>query len=554
MERTEKSGTGGKRTGNFLQLGSTIFETSANMFRSKFLFWMSVMRYASNFMNPLWLVLSNFSDMEMARFDPFALRRANDLIDLLLFEMRLAARGTMAGISALNDYHTRELREVLSVAGNLLPDNILEYSERQLKIMDALYYAYPRAIRDIEPEYGLHPDTGGYVKTAETARFELYRALPNQADVRTRQAGKPMIIVPPYVLGANILAFLPGENRSYVHAFANQGIPTYIRVIKDIGKTPAVQSMTGEDDALDLRYFSEVVAAKHGQPVTLNGYCQGGFMAAIDIMSGQLAGLVDALITSVAPMDGSRGKSMVEYIEHLPLRFRNLGYAYKTLPNGARVVDGKILSWVFKLKSIENEAPFLSFYRDLMLFDRGGSKSPRISKVAAAISHWLTNDIADLPIEITRLSFDSWTKPVSKEGTLPVRLFGQPLNFRYMAEHGIKWLICVAEKDELVELPTALAPLDYIDAEVAVFPKGHASISTSWASPASECSIETVNVEQCDIRSKFRIKSPTGKSRGPISFHLDLEEFLKGGERHALAEGGNELGESKYELSTKLNK
>lgn len=514
---------GGDPSANFIDFNTTILRTFTNMVRSKFLFWMSLVRYSSSFINPFWLVLNNFNAMEMMRFDgSFPLQEATDLIELLLFEMDVAARGTMASISTLNEYNTKELREVLSSLPNGRPEDFLRYSERQLKIMDALYSAFPRAVHDIEPEYGLHLDSDGYIKMAETERFELYQVLPTGKSVRVREDGKPMIIVPPYVLGANILAFLPGEKRSYIHAFANQSIPTYIRVIKDIAKTPAVQLMTGEDDALDMKRFSELLVAKHGKPVTLNGYCQGGFMAVVDILSGQLDGLVDALITSVAPLDGSRSKSMVDYIEHLPSRFRNLGYALRRLANGNQVVDGKILSWVFKLKSIENEAPFLSFHRDLMMFDRGEGKPPAISKIAAAISRWLTDDITDLPIEITRLSFDSYTKPVSKDGTLPVKLFGKPLNFNRIAEKKIKWLICAAEKDDLVDLPAALAPLDFIDAEVAVFPKGHASMATSWSAPAAGCSLETRDMSECDVDPQVRIKPAGGKSRGPIRFHLDL--------------------------------
>ena len=112
-------------------------------------------------------------------------------------------------------------------------------------------------------------------------------------------------------------------------------------------------------------------------------------MAVADILSGELDGLLDALITCVAPMDGTRSKSLVEYMEHLPPRFRDLGYAVKTLPSGNQVVDGKVMSWVYKLKSMEKES--------------------------------------------------------------------------------------------------ALAPLDYIEAEVTVFPKGHGAIATSWSYPASEC-------------------------------------------------------------------
>ncbi len=526
-DTSKMSSSGGKSPKSLVEINSNLFQALTNIARSKLFFWMGLMRYAANFTTPFWLALNYFNETEMKQAgnrSPF--QNAQDLIELLLFEMQFSTKGTMASISAFNQYHTKELKDVLTAIGNSLSDSssedILKYSERQLKLMDTLYNSYPQAIREIEPEYGFHFDSGGYVKIAETDRFEVYQVLPTEKNVSVREDGKPMLIIPPYVLGANILAFLPGEKRSYVHAFANQGIPTYIRVVKDIATTPAVQVMTGEDDALDTRYFSQVLVAKHGKKVTLNGYCQGGFMSVVDTLSGKLDGLVDALITAVAPLDGSRSKSLVEYIEHLPFRFRDLGYGIKTLPNGNRVVDGKILSWVFKLKSIENEAPFLSFYRDLTMFDRG-SGIPKINKAAAAISHWLTYDITDLPVGITRLSFDSYTQPVSEDGTLPVRLFSKPLNFKRIEEKGIKWLICIAESDDLVDQSAALAPLDFIEAEVAVFPKGHASMATSWSSPASECSLHTSDTSECPIRSRFG-KLAEGRSRGPIRFHLDLEE------------------------------
>lgn len=527
-EHSEMSDNGEKLPGNVTDFNLQPLQAFMNIARSKLLFWMGVTRYAFSFATPFWLALSHFGDMEMGRANRrFTLKDANDFIELLIFEMQLAARGTMASISALNEYHTKELRDILIAMGNSLSNSgsegILGYSKRQLEIMDTLYSAYPRAIRDIGSEYGLHFDNGGYVKTAETDRFELYQVLPTDRLVRVRENGKPMIVIPPYVLGANILAFLPGEGRSYVHAFANQGIPTYIRVLKDIRETPAVQLMTGEDDATDTGYFGRLIAAKHGKPVTLNGYCQGGFTAVLDILSGRLDGVVDALITCAAPLDGSRSKSLVEYIDQLPFRFRELGYALKTYPNGNRVVDGKILSWVFKLKSIENEAPFLGFYRDLTMFDQGLGRPPKITKSAAAISHWLTYDITDIPLEITRMSFDSYTRPVLKDGTLPVKLFGKPLNFGGMTQKGIKWLICIAEKDDLVDRSAATAPLDFVDAEVAVFPKGHASMATFWSSPASNCSLEMSDTKECVVKDK----PVRGKSRGPVRFHLDLDKAEK---------------------------
>jgi hypothetical protein len=332
--------------------------------------------------------------------------------------------------------------------------------------------------------------------------------LPLDRDVAVKEKGKPVLIIPPYVLGAGILCFLPGENKSYVHCYANQGIPTYIRIIKDIDTTPAVQVMTGEDDCLDTKYFCEKIKERHGRQVTLNGFCQGGLVAVLALLSGELDGLVDAFITCVAPMDGTRSKALVEYLEHIPPRFRDLGYAVKTLPNGNKVVDGKVMSWVYKLKSMDREAPVFSFHRDLMMFDQTGSGEIKINKTAAALNYWLTRERKDLPVGITDLSFKSYTIPVTPDGTLPVKYFGRELNFKRLKEMGIPWLICIAEGDDLVDKGAALAALDFVDAEVTVFPKGHGSIATSWSLPTSEC----------PLGGCFK------GFRGPVCYQLELDE------------------------------
>jgi predicted fused transcriptional regulator/phosphomethylpyrimidine kinase len=265
--------------------------------------------------------------------------------------------------------------------------------------------------------------------------------------------------------------------------------------------------MTGEDDARDTRYFCEKVKAAHGRPVTLNGFCQGGFMAVLDILSGELDGLVDALITCVAPMDGTRSVALVEYMQHLPSRFRDLGYAVKDLPNGNRVVDGKVMSWVYKLKSMEKEFSMVTLHRDLMNLEGPDGKEIMINATAAAMNHWLIYDRNDLPEAITRISFDSYTIPVTPDGTIPVKLFGKTLNFKGIEEKGIPWLICYADKDDLVDKAAAIAPLDYVKAEVTVFPKGHGAIATSWSQPDTECA----------LHKRF------GSYRGPVRFQLDLE-------------------------------
>ncbi len=78
-----------------------------------------------------------------------------------------------------------------------------------------------------------------------------------------------------------------------------------------------------------------------------------------DLLSGELDGLVDALITCVAPIDGTRSQGLVEYLQHITPRFRDLRYAAKPAFNGNKVIDGEVMSWVYKLKSISREAPCL---------------------------------------------------------------------------------------------------------------------------------------------------------------------------------------------------
>jgi hypothetical protein len=477
---------------NFPEWSSKMIEASFNKAEALQIYWKGVLRSLCEFMTPSLGAMNALSEVERGKVlqaQPQDTYR--DYLELLQFNIEIGTKGLTSSLTAMMDYHFRQGGEALQASLATLfggdGEDIASFTDRQRRLFDLVVNAFPKAILDIKSEYGLHFDNGGYIKIAETERFELYQVLPLDQSIEVKESGKPIVIIPPYVLGPNILAFLPGEKKSYVHCYADQGIPTYIRIVKDIDTTPAVQVMTCEDDAMDARAFCEQVVARHGKPVTLNGFCQGGYIALLDLLSGELDGLVDALITCVAPMDGTRSKSLVEYIEHLPPRFRELGYAVKTLPNGNKVVDGKVMSWVYKLKSMDLEAPIVTFFRDLMMLERSVNKPVKINKTAAAINHWMIHDRTDLPVGITQMSFTSYTRPVDKDGNLPIELFGRQLNFKRLREKGIKWLICIADKDDLIDAPAALAPLDYIEAEVTVFPKGHGAIATSWSLPTSEC-------------------------------------------------------------------
>jgi poly(3-hydroxyalkanoate) synthetase len=491
-----------------LETQARIISASIDQARMMQTYWVGLSRYILDFMAPAFSALESFRAVEADKLQEYSPEETiRDYAGLWEFILRLTETGLAHGMKAINDFHAHQLEQGYEAWNNTLSHqkgkDIAAFMAKQARLMELVVHEYPQAIRAIKPEYGFHFDDGNYVKTAETDRFCLYQVLPWDKSVQVRQNGKPIVIIPPYVLGANILAFLPAEGKSFVHCFANQGIPTYIRIVKDIYANPAVQRMTGEEDCWDTKFFLEQVKAAHDRPVTLCGYCQGGFTVAVNYLSGELDGLVDALITSVAPLDGTRSKSLSDFLAQIPKRFEDIGFGIKTLPNGNRVVNGKLMSWVYKLKSMERDNPIIAFIRDLKLFER----NLKINKTAAAINYWLLYDQTDLPLEIGKMSYDSYTIPVANDGTLPVTLFGRPLNFKRIKEQGIKWLICVAEKDDLVEKESALAPLDWVEAEVAVFPKGHVAIATSWSLPTTECSLDRCFLDY----------------RGPVRFQLDLE-------------------------------
>jgi hypothetical protein len=485
--------------------------------RASFLYFNGLNRYLREFVVPYLRASNAFWEEESEKLPNTPMEdNFRDYLSLLRFNVQIAQAGWRSSCSQMTDYHIREFRRFVRSVFNTFTgasgETVDGYMAEKTEVLDRLVVRYPDAIWSVGSEFGFHPESDGYVEIAETPRMKLFQVLPTDKSVAVNNGVKPILIAHPYVLGPGILTFLPSENKSYAHAFANQGIPTYLRIIKDIHENEAVQVMTGEDDARDTAEFCLSLVERHRKPVTLNGFCQGGFIVLADLLSGKLEGFVDALITCVAPIDGTRSKGLVEYLEHIAPRFRDLTYATKPTASGHEIVDGEVMSWVYKLKSIGREAPLFTFYRDLRLFENMLAQGvPGVGKTAAAINHWLVYGRTDLPLAITQLSFDSYTIPITSQGDLPFTLFGRKLNFDYIREKNLKFLICYASKDDLVDPPAALAPRDFIDVELTEFPKGHAAIATSWSNPNSEYGLHK--------------RYPNGQ-RGPVRFHLDLNEAL----------------------------
>jgi hypothetical protein len=502
-------------------------------------YWNGLFKYFSAFMAPSANALSAFMNTEKDKLgEKCPTETLSDYAQLFNFSLGLANSAITGSLRAMDNFYYAKLGEGASAWIGAFKDDesLSNFAGRLEETLRVVVHEYPKAIDAIGPQFGFHLDDGGYVKVAETERFNLYQVLPQKEDVPARN--KPILIIPPYVLGPNILAFLPEEHRSYVHCYANLGIPTYIRLLKDIQTTPAVQTMTGEDDALDTRFFCRELMKRHNEQVTLNGFCQGGYLTLAALLSGELDGLVDAHITCVTPVDGTRSKSLTDYMSGMPSRFKDPRYSYKKLPNGNTVVDGRLLAWVYKLRKLETESPVAAFHRDIGMLEPAPGQRVRISKTAAAINHWLAYDQCDLPVGISEMSYASYTVPIDKEGTLPVTLFGRKLNLKRLEEKKVPWLICIAADDDLVDREAALAALDYIHAEVSIFPKGHASLATSWSVPSSVCAPH--------LRYRLPSRQPSEGDqtyRGPVCFQMDLDTNGKNAEpcRQISEEGKAEL-------------
>jgi hypothetical protein len=472
-------------------------------------------RYNNAYLIPFLIASNYFNRVEWQRFwTRTPVENLMAYMKLGVMNMDLIGRALKSGFQASDNFMDMEVQRFMPALSNGDVKALLEFAGRLNHLAEQVAYTYPTAIDSIEPEFGFHferqPENS---RLDETGRFTLYQVLPVDPKVKVRNEFKPVLIIPPIVLGANILGFLPAENRSYAHAFANMGIPTYIRILKDIHAHEAVQLMTPDDDARDMRRFCRVIMERHQAPVTLNGYCQGGYSSLCGLLSGELDGLVDAFITCVAPMEGTRSKGLVAFLGDLPDEFNDLAYGAKKLPNGNTVADGTLMGWIYKLKSIETEAPLLAMWRDMMFTAQSNGDPAAISKTAAALNYWLIYDRNDLPMEMTRMSFLSYNQPITADGTLPVQLFGRKLNLKRIAEKKIPWLICYGKQDDLVEPEAALAPLDWIDAEVSAFPKGHVAIATSWSHPESAYALH--------------LRYGKENARGPVRFQLDLQQALE---------------------------
>lgn len=396
------------------------------------------------------------------------------------------------------------MRALINSLGEAEGETLSGFVRREAEVMEAVAN-FNEQIEKIKDEFGFQFQTASYKLVHETDSYLMYQVLPTKKDVKVRKDLKPMLLVPPYMLGVHILSFLPGENKSYSHSFANEGIPTYVRVVKDILENEKVQRMTPEDDCdQTLELLSKIKELNGGKKVTLNGTCQGGYICLMNILSGKLQDVCDALITNVTPVDGTYSDA----ISGMPNMHHD--FITTTMRSGNKVANGYLLSLGMRLVAIDRETPLVKVL-DQASLHRSTELNP--GKTPAALFRWLLKERVHLPLEIAKMSSCTFQQPIAEDGTLPVQLYGKPLNLKGLADLKIHWYQNYAIKDDLVTPACATAGNKHLEGtgivEPVAFYGGHVAILTSPYGKKAP-----VNGEFVDAVGK--------KSRGPVKYQIDI--------------------------------
>jgi len=442
--------------------------------------------------------------MKAAKDNPMSMV---ETLEVMQHNQALMTKGMVSAQEKLTGYLLDQYEEGLSAFYNTVTkhegEKLSDFMQREADVMESVA-GFNQEIENIKDDFGFHFNTAHYKLVHETGTFQMYQVLPLKEGVKVREDVKPVLLVPPYMLGVHILSFLPYENKSYSHSFANEGIPTYVRVVKDIMEDEKVQTTTPEDDCLQTVELCQKLMEIHGKKVVLNGTCQGGYICLMNILSGKLKDVCDTLITNVAPIDGTYSSA----INGMPQMHHD--FVTTTLPSGNKVANGYLLSLGMRFVAIDRETPLVKVL-DQVSLHKATDMNP--GKTPAALFRWLLKERVHLPLGIANMSSCTFREPIGEDGALPVQLFGKPLNVKDLAKLKVKWYQNYAIKDDLVTPPCATAANSFLEGtdviESVAFHGGHVAILTS---PYSK---------KAPVNGEF--KDATGKMvRGPVKFMLDM--------------------------------
>jgi hypothetical protein len=210
------------------------------------------------------------------------------------------------------------------------------------------------------------------------------------------------------------------------------------------------------------------------------------------------------LITNVTPVDGTYSDA----ISGMPTMHHD--FITTKLPSGNKVANGYLLSLGMRFVAIDRETPLVKVL-DQVSLHRATDMNP--GKTPAALFRWLLKERVHLPLAIANMSSHTFQDPIADDGTLPVKLFDQPLNIKNLIDLNVPWYQNYAIKDDLVTPPCATAGNKFLEGwdglESVAFFGGHVAILTS-----------PLRQEGPGYRRLHRRQRQA--SRGPVKFQMDI--------------------------------
>jgi hypothetical protein len=184
-----------------------------NMFSATQSYLGGMSRYSNDFFIPYLLACQYFQGVEGGRLrEESSANSFEAYLTLLQNNLELMDRSLKGTVQMMTTYAKLEIDGLTDALQQscyeLKHEKLARYTGRQAELLDMVTRVYPKTIDAIEPEFGFHFERGEHVLLDETDRFLLYRVAPSRKQVKTRSAAKPILIIPPFVLGANILGFL----------------------------------------------------------------------------------------------------------------------------------------------------------------------------------------------------------------------------------------------------------------------------------------------------------------------------------------------------------
>ena len=172
-----------------LETQAKVISASIDQARMMQTYLVGLNRYLMDFMAPAFSALESFGEVENGKIKEQSVEQnIQDFTGLLEFNLGLVEKGLTHGLKALNDFHEHQLEQALKAWHNTLfqdkGEDIAAFMARQAQLMELVVHDYPKAIRDIEPEYGFHFEDGNYLKPPKPIASFSIRCCPGTSRLR----------------------------------------------------------------------------------------------------------------------------------------------------------------------------------------------------------------------------------------------------------------------------------------------------------------------------------------------------------------------------------